>query len=57
METEITILLIILITFIMGIVGGCIIAEIMHPEFKRDRLRAKRKARREKRRKNANFYH
>ena len=55
---ELTILNLVLITFIAGVVGGLVIAEQMDldtPERRRRDRRAKRQARREKNRKNVNF--
>ena len=55
---ELTILNLVLITFVAGVVGGLVIAEAMDletPERRRRDRRAKRKARREKNRKNVNF--
>ena len=57
---EITILMLVLITFISGVVGGIVVAESMdtyenHRARSRQQRRAKRQARREKNRKNVNF--
>ena len=57
---EITILMLVLITFISGVVGGIVVAESMatyenHRSRSRQARREKRKARREKNRRNVNF--
>lgn len=53
---EITITLLVCITFIAGVVGGIVVADSMDTyENRREKRRAKRKARREKNRKNVNF--
>ena len=57
---EITILMLVLIAFIAGVVGGIIVADEMdtyenHRARSRQARREKRQARREKNRKNVNF--
>ena len=57
---EITILMLVLITFISGVVGGIVVAESMdtyenHRARSRRQRREKRQARREKNRQNVNF--
>ena len=57
---EITILMLVLITFIAGVVGGIVVAESMdtyeNPRGRaRRQRREKRQARREKNRRNVNF--
>ena len=55
-DMEITILMLVLITFLAGIVGGIVIADATDThENRRRQRRAKRQARREKNRKNVNF--
>lgn len=53
---EITIVTLVLITFLAGIVGGIVIADATDTdENRRRQRRAKRQARRQKRRENVNF--
>ena len=53
---EITILMLVAITFIAGVVGGIVVADEMDThENRRRQRRAKRQARREKNRRNVNF--
>jgi len=53
---EITILMLVAITFIAGVVGGIVIADATDThENRRRQRRAKRQARREKNRRNVNF--
>ena len=53
---ELTIINLVLLTFVAGVVGGLVIADSMDTyENKRERRRRERRARREKNRKNVNF--
>ena len=53
---ELTILNLVLITFVAGVVGGLVIADHFDTyENKRQRRRRERRARREKNRRNVNF--
>ena len=56
MVMELTILNLVLITFIAGVVGGIVVADSFDTyENRREKRRAKRKARRMASRKNVNF--
>ena len=53
---ELTILNLVLLTFVTGVVGGLVVADSMDTyENRREKRRAKRKARRMASRKNVNF--
>ena len=53
---ELTILNLVLLTFVAGVVGGIVVADSMDTyENRRRRRRHERRARREKNRKNVNF--
>lgn len=53
---ELTILNLVLLTFVAGVVGGLVVADSMDTyENRREKRRAKRKARRMASRKNVNF--
>ena len=58
MQPEMTILMLVVVAFVAGIVGGLVLADAydLEPHEKRRReRRAKRQARREKNRRNVNF--
>jgi len=58
MEPEMTILMLVIVAFVAGVVGGLVLADAydLEPhEKRRQSRRAKRQARREKNRRNVNF--